>query len=197
MTTRRSSWMIAWLLILSGMAVLSAQAQPAKDMLGVPGPISFQGTQFDLAWTANPSAGYFKQEYLPAGQRLESFDQMFIIEASTSATPQGAVSAQVDMLEKRKGSDPVANYAILRNDATGEIILDFLMSDSSTGTVIVEWNAYRYARLDGTGGVALYAISRRGYGDKAQDFLVGLKQNRPPAINALAAFDTPALQPKP
>jgi hypothetical protein len=92
----------------------------------------------------------------------------------------------------------VVNYDVVRNDATGEIILDFLMSDTGTGEVIVEWNAYRYAPLGEEGGVALYAISRRAYGeDGARAFLKALKQDRPPAIDALAAFDAPKVMPAP
>lgn len=199
MIAARLSRLICWVLILSGIAALPARAQPAKDMLGVPGPIGFQGTQFYLSWSASrPEAEYINQEYLPAGESAERFTQMFIIAASKLATtPEAAARGQADMIEKRKGSDAVANYAILRNDATGEVILDFLLSDSGTGTEIVEWNAYRYARLGKAGGVALYAISRRAYGDKAHDFLLALKQSRTPAINALAAFDAPKLRPSP
>lgn len=189
----RFSRTICWFLIFAGAAVFLAFAQSAKDMLGAPGPITFQDTQFALAWSANPSAGYFKQEYLPAGQKLERYDQMFMVEASRSGTPEGAAAAKLAMLKKRKGSDPTVNWDIIRNNATGEIILDFILSEKD----IVEWNAYRYARLGKTGGVALYAISRRGYGDKARDFLVNLKQSRLLAIKALAAFDAPVLEPKP
>lgn len=191
----RLARMICVLLLLSG--VSPASAQSVTDMLGVPGPVSFQDTEFALAWTSRPFPHYFKQEYVPAGEQPERFNQMFMIEADISATPEAAAAAQVDMLNKRKGSDPVVNYDLIRNDATGEIILDFVLSDSSTGTTIVEWNAYRYTPLNKTGGVALYAISRRGYGDQARDFLIGLKEKRSPAINALASFDTPKLQPKP
>lgn len=189
----RFSRAICWFLIFAGAAVFPAFAQSAKDMLGAPGPITFQDTQFALAWSANPSAGYFKQEYLPAGQKLERYDQMFMVEASRSGTPEGAAAAKLAMLKKRKGSDPTVNWDIIRNNATGEIILDFILSEKD----IVEWNAYRYARLGKTGGIALYAISRRGYGDKARDFLVNLKQSRPLAIKALAAFVAPVLEPKP
>ena len=191
----RPGWMIYFLLLLSG--VSPASAQSVTDRLGVPGPVSFQGTEFALAWTSNPSPSYFKQEYVPVGEQVEHFNQMFMIEAETSASPETAAAAQVDMLNKRKGSDPVVNYDLIRNDATDEIILDFVLSDSSTGTTIVEWNAYRYAPLNKSGGVALYAISRRGYGDQARDFLIGLKEKRSPAINALASFKTPKLQPNP
>jgi hypothetical protein len=196
MTRAHSRWIAFWIVVVAG--ALPASAQPVTDMLGVPGPIRFQDTDFALAWGSRPFPTYFKQEYVPAGERPEHFNQMFMIEADTNATPQTAAAAQVDMLKKRKGTDPVVNYGLIRNDATGEIILDFLMSDSGGGEVIVEWNAYRYAPLGKAGGVALYAISRRAYGeDGARAFLKALKDNRPPAINALAAFDAPKLTPAP
>jgi hypothetical protein len=191
----RFSRMICWLLILAVATTLPALAQSAKDMLGVPGPITFQGAKFALAWSANPSAGYIKQEYLPEGQKLERYDQMFMIEAMTTAAPEAAAASQLAMLKKRKGSDPTVNWDIIRNNATGEIILDFIVSDPRAE--FVEWNAYRYARLGKNSGVALYAISRRGYGDKGREFLIALRQSRPLAIKALASFDAPPLRPKP
>jgi hypothetical protein len=60
---------------------------------------------------------------------------------------------------------------------------------------VPEWNAYRYARLSKAGGGALYAISLRAYGDKAEGFLQGLKQSRSPAINAIAELRIPIPQP--
>jgi hypothetical protein len=89
----------------------------------------------------------------------------------------------------------MVNWEIIRNNTSGEIILDFILSDSRAD--IVEWNAYRYARLGKEGGVALFAISRRAYGDEADDFLVALRKSRLAAIKALAAFNAPILRPKP
>jgi hypothetical protein len=195
MIASRIGRMMVCLLVISGAVMMPALGQSAKDRLGVPGPISFQGTKFALVWSASPAAGYIKQEYLPTGQKLERYDQMFMIESQSAATPDGAAAAQIAMLKTRKQSDPTVNYDIIRNNATGDIILDFILSDPRAG--IVEWNAYRYVRLGKSGGVALYAISRRAYGDKARDFLAALKQNRPPAIQALAVFDAPPLRPNP
>lgn len=171
-----------------------ATAQTAKDYLRVPGPITLQGQDYSLVWSSSPSPTYFKQEYLPAGQNVQAYQNMFIVEAVTApVSPAQAAGSQVEMLKQRKAADPIVNYDIVANDKTGEILLDFLMSDSSTGTLIVEWNAYRYTQLGQ--GTALYAISRRAYGDKAKAFIGGLKQSRPVDIKALAEMALPAIKP--
>ncbi|HTO28689.1 MAG TPA: hypothetical protein VL017_08865, partial [Devosia sp.] len=80
-------------------------------------------------------------------------------------------------------------FDMISNEATGELILDFLLSDSSTGTVIVEWNAYRYVpRGD---GLMLVGISRRGYGDDASDFIARLGDWRTSSIESLAVMELP------
>lgn len=189
------------ILPVAGLALLilatAAHADPARDMLGVPGPVSFQDTQFDLAWTSHPTADYFKQEYVPAGQKVEHYDQMFIVEAGNGSNPGAAAIAKIEELKKRGKTDAYVNYALISNPATGEFLLDFLLSDDSSGALIVEWNAYRYAPLSGKTGVALYAISRRSYGDDVDKFLSDLKESRPRAIDALARFDAPPLKPSP
>lgn len=168
-----------------------AQSPTVVERLDVPGPISFQGDVFNLAWSAQPSDTYFKQEYLPDGQTGDSYTQMFIIEMLTGTlTPLQSAQAQMGFLDGRKGSDPVVNYDVMMNDDTGEVMLDFVLSDLSADPVVVEWNAYRYMQTDE--GVALYAISRRGYGDEgAKDLLGGLKENRMPAVTALATAELP------
>lgn len=195
----RTAGTLAPLVMLAALAAGPAAAQnDATDRLGVPGPIAFEGTDYALAWTSQPSDSYFKQEYVPAGQQPQSYTDMFMVEAVTSGvTVENAVLAQIGMLDQRQGSDPVVNYDIIRNDATGEIILDFLVSDLNADPIVIEWNAYRYASLEDGDGVALYAISRRGYGDEARTFLEGLGGWRMATINALAQLDVPAVTPQP
>ena len=63
----------------------------------------------------SPSGGYYKQEYVPAGQAVESYTAMFLIEAVTSgATPEAAAKAMTDGLDQRKGVDPVVNYDMIQ-----------------------------------------------------------------------------------
>ncbi|MGQ4274428.1 hypothetical protein [Terrihabitans sp. B22-R8] len=171
-------------------------AQSATDRLGVPGPVSFDSKAYALAWSAQPSPAYFKQEYVPAGQSVKTYTDMFLIEAvAQKIRPVDAASSQIATLNGRKGSDPVVNYDVVRNDRTGEVLLDFVISDLKANPVIVEWNAYRYVPLKGRDGVALYAISRRAYGEAdAKTLLQGLQTWRSKTINALAGFEAPPVK---
>ncbi|WP_245945042.1 hypothetical protein [Pelagibacterium lacus] len=166
-----------------------------SDLLGVPGPISFQGQDYVLAWTSQPSDAYFKQEYVPAGQTVQAYTDMVLVEAVAGAiTPAQAAALQVQSLAARKETDPVANHEIIHNDATGEVLLDFVVSDLSADPILIEWNAYRYMPLAEGEGVALFAVSRRAYGDEgAREFLGSLGAVRGEAINALAVFDIPTI----
>lgn len=175
--------------------LLAAPALAQSDQLGVPGPISFEDRAYELAWTAQPSDNYFKQEYVPEGQSVETYSEMILVEAVAGAiTPMQAAALQVQSLEARRGSDPVFNYDIIQNEATGEVLLDFLVSDLAADPVVIEWNAYRYVPLAEGEGVALFAVSRRGYGEEgARSFMGGLGAMRSAAIKALSAQDLPAI----
>jgi len=176
-----------------------AQSPVPIDYLGIPGPIEFAGTQYHLAWSSRPSIDYIKHEYLPSGQKPETYTDMVSIELMTSGVSlTDAVKAQTTTLDQRKSNDPFVNYQLLQNPNGSQIILDFLLSDESTGTLIVEWDAYRYvpvAMPDGKNAVILFAISRRHYGEGASDFLKALKTKRIADVDTLVNHAVPGAEP--
>lgn len=186
------------LLVLVPALIIHGFVSPVEDFLSVPGPLSFEGRDFELAWSSHPNAGFYKQEYVPSGQSPESFDEMMIIDVLVSDIQLSeALNSKVKELSSRKSSDPYVNYDVIENPNTGEYILDFLVSNSNGGAAdVVEWNAYRYVKLrdkSDKDGVLLIAISRRGYRDGIDDFLGRLKTERPESIKALSSFDVPSV----
>jgi hypothetical protein len=177
-----------------------ARSDGAVDRLSLPGSIEFNGESYRLSWSSHPTSHYYKQEYLPPGQTGERFQRMVLIEATVRGVDvNGAVAAQVNMLNKRKSTDPTVNFAVAKNPKNGEIILDFVLgAQDPKGEDVVEWNAYRYAALGGKGGesgVLLFGISRRAYGDDTTNFLRRLKSARPAEVNALATYPLPVVRP--
>jgi len=180
--------------------VALARSEGTIDRLSLPDSIEFNGECYRLSWSSHPTPHYYKQEYLPPGQTSERFQRMILIEATVQGVDvNGAVAAQVNMLNKRKSTDPTVNFATLKYPKNGEIIFDFILSaQDPKGEDVVEWNAYRYAALRGKGGasgVLLFGISRRAYGDDGPNFLRRLKSARPVEINALAAYPLPVVRP--
>ncbi|MFT3717350.1 hypothetical protein [Pseudorhodoferax sp.] len=200
--TRRAAFRIA--LSIAGAALLPAglpsvaAAAQAVDHLGVPGPIRFDGKSFVLAWSAQPSAGYVKQEYVPAGQAVERYEQMLLLERVPGKLKAiDAANMQVQALKQRKASDPIVNMDLVQNPKSGEVLLDFVVSAKDrAGHVIVEWNAYRYATIaGGEPGVMLFGVSHRAYGaENAKAFMGRLKTLRAAQMNALAKADMPRLR---
>jgi hypothetical protein len=177
---------------LSGL-VPAAKAQDARDRLGIPGPLTFDGESYALAWSSQPSPNYTKQEYLPAGQATGSYASMLLVEVvEGEITVEAALGAQLRLLNARKGSDPLVNFSAIRNRKTGEAMLDFIIGGRTPqGAAIAEWNAYRYAPRR-QGGVMLFAISRRAYGEAdIRAFLARLKDERPGLVNRLAQQTLP------
>lgn len=181
---------------ITAIFALIMMATPAAaqvvDYLGVPGPIELGGKSYELAWSSKPSETYTKQEYVPAGQKVETYSQMVLVERVTGDVKViDVVRSQMDMLEKRKGTDPLVHYEILQKNATKEVVLDFLVSAKDTkGEYVIEWNLYRYAPMKS--GVLLFAVSHRAYGnDNAKAFLGGLKALRTAQTGALLKADLP------
>jgi hypothetical protein len=176
---------------------LKDKNQKVKEYLSVPGPVEFNKTMYSLSWSSHPNNAYYKQEYLPSGEKSETFSKMMMIEAfAGELTPKDAMMNKVSELDERKKTDPVTNYQFIENRATGEYILDFVISSND----IVEWNAYRYTTLKDKAagkGIVLFAYSRRAYGKATTGFLKALKAERVKDINTLANYKIPEIKIKP
>ena len=166
--------------------------QKVKEYFSIP-LVQYSNTSYQLSWSSHPSENYYKQEYLAAGEKETTFTHMIMIEAVVgNITLKDAVGAKIAELEQRKKSDALVNYQVIENKATGEYMLDFIMSDAiGTANAIVEWNAYRYSNLKGNKGVQLFALSKRGYGAATTNFLKDLKTMRPKDISSFAAAKVP------
>lgn len=183
--------------LLAQVAITVPAAAQVTDYLGAPVPIEFDGRSYELAWSSRPAENYIKQEYVPSGQNVETYAQMLLVEVVTgNVKVMDAVQNQIQSLNQRKANDPLVNMSMIRNESTGEVLLDFIVSTKdANGDYIVEWNAYRYAPYNGASGkagVLLYAISHRAYGNEnAKTFLSRLNAFRTAQINALAKAPLP------
>lgn len=167
-------------IIISLLSCLSLSAQSATKYFNVGNPIKYCGTKYSLVWSAQPQENYFVQEYLPKGETLEHYNQMFTVSVIFwDRTPLEAVQAKIAELEERKKSDPITKYMVAENN--GDYILEFLVGDSSNGkmnTVEVDVHYYKQMTINGRNASVLCFYSSRAYGDDILPFIQSIPEKR-------------------
>jgi hypothetical protein len=168
------------------------------DRIGVKGPLQFHNTQFNLAWADKPKDTYYIQEYVPAGEKVEHFNQMLTIHLFiTELSVEDGVAQKVRELEERKKTDETCRYQVNKSPDGSEAMVDFLLGETKGDKMsMMEFNVYRYKQLDLGGGkhaLLIYAYSNDSYGDDMTDFLKNLKAERSEMMNAMIGSDMPTI----
>jgi hypothetical protein len=168
------------------------------DFLHVPGPITLSQKEHLLAWSSHPSDNYYKHEYLPKGENPERYDQMIMLEVALGdIIPLDIANAKANEIEGRKGTDALAEFTLAENKGTGELLLDFMMSEGTGDAAIVEWNCYRYKSYvgpSGQKGIMLFALSKRGYGAGGKTFAADCNSNREQYMNEFQSVAFPEIK---
>lgn len=169
------------------------------DKLGVKGPLKYNNMLFSLAFADKSNGNYYVQEYLPPGDKVETFHNMLsIFLLADTLSVRSAVKAKADELEKRKKDDPVCRYELNQSPDGKEIMVDFVLAQAKGNKVaVVEFNIYRYKQVtlsDGAKALMIYAYSKRGYGDDITAFFDDLKENRIRYLNGMITSDMPAVR---
>ncbi len=176
--------------------VASAQV---NDKLGIKGPLKYNSMLFSLAFADKSNGNYYVQEYLPPGDKVETFHNMLsIFLLADTLSVRSAVKAKADELEKRKKDDPVCRYELNQSPDGKEIMVDFVLAQAKGDKVaVVEFTIYRYKQItlaDGAKALMIYAYSKRGYGDEIKAFFDDLKENRIRYLNGMITSDMPAVK---
>jgi hypothetical protein len=178
-----------------------AQNAPSPvKYLHVTGSLNFGGKAHNLAWSSHPTAGYYKQEYLPKGESSSRFKTMLLMEVVTGGPEvKQAVSAKLAELKALKQANPLVEYEIFDKAKTGEYLLHFLLTAAAPdGKInIAERNVYRYKTFidkEGKPGVLLFGVSTRAYGSGVSSFLAETAKAKAALVNAVAQLALPQPQ---
>lgn len=173
--------------------------QDARNYYNTPEMLTFDNVQYKLVASYHPNDIYYKQEYIPAGESVDHFNKMVFIDfVITDANSREMLDMKAKEMQERKKNDAVVNYEIMENNADGEYMLDFILSDSKNNKLtVVERNVYRYKSYSdkaGHRGILLFAISQRGYDKDILMFFKNLKTNRVDDINKVGLYNIPDIE---
>lgn len=190
---------ISLIAVLTCLLLSQSSIAQVKNYYNISDTLTFNDLNYQLSWSSHPNENFYKHEYLLKGEDPNHFNSMALLDfIEGDATLEDAVNAQVQILIKRKKSDPICNYRVLKNRDGDDYILDFLMGVSNGNKLsIVEWNCYRYKVYTDAKrhrGILMFGISYRAYDDLAIPFLQALPIQRKNILEIVRKHSTPAIQ---
>jgi hypothetical protein len=186
------------LILLTTLTSFTNFSNEPTDRIGVAGPLTFNKTTFNLAWTSNANGNYYIQEYLPDSESVDDFNQMLSIFLLVGDIKlKDAVQQKIKELNARKKTDPTCNYMVNENPDKTEYMVDFLLGEGKNDKMEVEeFNIYRYKQVnlgDKKKGILVYAYSKRAYGGDITPFFLNLKSDRINLLNTMIESEMPAI----
>ena len=184
------------LFLIGSLTFVKAQE---TDLLSIPNPLEYDGTEFFLARAKQRSKTLFQQQYIPKDEQLENFNQ--IIDFSffnKEIEMELAVRQKVESVQSRK-DDKFAKVNVTESPDGTEYIVDFYISEvPEKGDSFIEYDIYRFKKFDnGTQkSFLMLNYAKRIYGDlksaakllaKQRDQLMtGMIEYKIPEIKVLA-----------
>ncbi len=155
--------------MLGALSFLKAQ-DAAVDLLSVPGPIDYDGTEYFLTWSKQPSKTLFRQQFLPRDEQIDDFTQLLDFSFfNKEIDMELAVRQKVESIQNREEKDKFAKVNVTESPDGKEYVVDFFVSENpQKGSPFVEYNVYRFKQFDnGTQkSFLILAYARRMYGDQ-------------------------------
>ena len=107
---------ILFFLSLCLAAVSWASAETAVQYFDAGNPITYCGEKFHLAWSTRPYDFYILQEYLPEGETLDNYTQMFTVSVifygDAPYNSAKAIDMKIAELTERKKTDKICNWVV-------------------------------------------------------------------------------------
>jgi hypothetical protein len=120
------------------------------DILSIPNPIEFDGTEFFLARAKQRSKTLFQQQYIPNDEEIENFSQILDFSFFNKEIDiEQVVKQKVEMVQERRKKDKLANVNVSESPDGNEYIVDFLISETpEKGDPFVEYNIFRFKNFE-------------------------------------------------
>ena len=184
------------LLFISTLSFVKAQDN-VPDLLSIPGPIEYDGTEYFLTWSKPMSKTLFRQQYLPADEKIEDFVQLLDFSFfNKEIEMELAVRQKVEGIQQRAKSDKFAKVNVIESPDGKEYIVDYFISESpEKGDSFIEYNVYRFKNYEnGTDkSFLILAHAKRMYGD-LKSSAKSLARQRDHLITTMIEFKIPEIK---
>ena len=183
-------------LLISSLTFIKAQDN-VPDLLSIPGPIEYDGSEYFLSWSKPISKTLYRQQYLPRDERIENFTQLLDFSFFTKEIDmEMAVRQKVEGIQQRAKTDKFAKVNVIESPDGSEYIVDYFISESpEKGDSYIEYNVYRFKNYtNGTDkNFLILAHAKRMYGD-LKSGAKSMARQRDHLITTMIEFKIPEIK---
>lgn len=175
--------------------IFSAQ-NDAKDILGIPGPIEFNGAELFLSWSSEQSKTLYRQQFMPRDETIKDFTQLLDFSYFTKEIDiELAVRQKVESVQKREAKDKFAKVHVTESPDGSEYIVDYYISEApENGQEFVEYNIFRFKNIgaENTRNFLIINYIKREFGD-LKSAARSLAKQRNGLMSAMIEYKIPAV----
>ena len=179
------------------MSFSKAQDLPV-DLISVPGPIEFNGSELLLNWSKQNSKTLSTQQFLPRDESIEDFTELLTFSFfNKEIEMEMAVRQKVDAIQKKAQNDKFAKVNVTESPDGNEFIVDYTISeDSEKGEAFVEYNVYRFKQYDNKGAKSflILSYSKRMYGEDFKGAAKSFARQRDLLMTTMIEYKIPEIK---
>lgn len=154
--------------------------------------IAFDGERYVLQYAKlAPLSGGYLNEYIRDGETVHNYTKMIGLH-HYPMVEDPLTFARLVVVSVMK-SNPKAKYSIVRNDKTGEVVVDFLTWAKKGKQVIVEFNIFRFRKFPARKGLLGYQFVFRNDGSRFEEYQRELLKNKTRWVRLVMAAEYPEL----
>lgn len=174
-----------------------SQIKNRADLLSIPGPLTFNETEFYLDYSNQLSKTLYIQQYLPKDEKFENFNQFLGISYfNKQIETQEAVKQKLESIDQRSAKDKYAKPNVTQSPDGKEYIVDYTITETpEKGDSYAEYNIYRFKEaINGEKkSFIIFSYATRVYGDVKYAVKI-LSKERNALMSAMADFQIPTVK---
>lgn len=167
------------------------------DLLSIPGPIEYNGSEFFLSWSKQNSKTLSVQQFLPRDETIDDFTELLNFSYfNKEIDMEMAVRQKVESVQQIAKTDKFAKVNVAESPDGTEFIVDYTVSgDAGKTEPFVEYNVYRFKSYDNAGAKSFLILSyaKRIYGDDFKGASKSLTRQRDELITAMIEYKIPQI----